>query len=224
MASSSGPIRAAIFDYGGVLTTPGRVAILAWLERERIRPDTFSATLKAWLSRKAPDGTPLHRLETGELGIAEFNQLLAERLVTVDGGPVAAEGLLGRLFANMAPNPPMLELVRRVRDNGLRTAMLSNSWGNDYPWDHLTGLFEVSIVSGEVGLRKPDPRIYRMMLDRLGLHPHETVFVDDGAPNIEAADQLGMHTVLHENTDHTHARLAELLPEPPFAPTAEENR
>lgn len=223
MTSSSGPIRAVIFDYGGVLTTPGRVAIMAWLEQERIQPESFSETLKAWLSRKAPPGTPLHRLETGELEAEEFNRLLAQRLRSADGKPVEPTGLLGRLFANMAPNPTMFDLVREVRDRGVRTAMLSNSWGNDYPWDQLDGLFELSVISGETGLRKPDPRIYRTTLEQLGLQPHETVFVDDGAPNIEAAAEIGMRTVLHSNSDQTRARLAELLPELPHVP-AEENR
>lgn len=223
MTSSSGPIRAVIFDYGGVLTTPGRVAIMAWLEQERIQPESFSETLKAWLSRKAPPGTPLHRLETGELEAEEFNRLLAQRLRSADGKPVDPTGLLGRLFANMAPNPTMFDLVREVRDRGVRTAMLSNSWGNDYPWDQLDGLFELSVISGETGLRKPDPRIYRTTLEQLGLQPHETVFVDDGAPNIEAAAEIGMRTVLHSSSDQTRAQLAELLPELPHVP-AEENR
>lgn len=217
MVGSDPPIRAVIFDYGGVLTTSGRTALREWTREEGIRRETYSAALKAWLSRDAPHGTPIHRLETGEIGADAFNELLAERLETEDGGPVAPEGLLSRLFAHMREDPEMLHLVRELRDAGVRTAMLSNSWGNDYPWGRLAGLFELSVISGEVGLRKPDPRIYRLILDKLGLPAHQTAFVDDGSPNIEIAEKLGMRTVLHdgaaEGAARTRRQLAELVEE-----------
>ncbi|MEV0052389.1 HAD family phosphatase [Saccharopolyspora shandongensis] len=205
-------IRAAIFDYGGVLTTPGRTAIRAWTEHERIRPETFSAAIKEWLSRNAPAGTPIHQLETGEISADEFDRTLAKRLRTVDDGPVAPDGLMGRMFARMRSEPAMLDLVRRLRDCGVRTALLSNSWGNNYPWELLDGLFECTVISGEVGLRKPDPRIYELTLDRLGLTAGEAVFVDDGAPNVAAAERLGLHAVLHTDVAATLARLTELVP------------
>ncbi|GAA2774556.1 HAD family phosphatase [Saccharopolyspora taberi] len=210
---SSTNISAAIFDYGGVLTTSGRKAIADWTAAEGIRPETYSAALKEWLSRSAPDGTPIHRLETGEIGAEEFNAALAPRLRTTDGGPVAPEGLLGRLFAHMRDDDAMLSLVRELRDRGVRTALLSNSWGHSYPWDVLDGLFEVTVISGDVGLRKPDPRIYRLTLERLGLTPAEAVFVDDAPPNVEAAEQLGLRAVLHTDADRTRAALDALLPQ-----------
>lgn len=216
MPGSDAPIRAVIFDYGGVLTTPGRVAIEEFTRAERIRPDTFSSALKAWLSRNAPSGTPLHRLEKGELGVEDFERALAERLRTEDDGPVAPEGLLGRLFARWNSQPEMWELVRELRDSGVRTALLSNSWGNRYPLEQLTELFELTVISAEVGLRKPEPEIYQKVFDGLDLSPEQTVLVDDGKPNIEAAEQLGMHTVLHNGENggsaRTRAQLAELLP------------
>jgi putative hydrolase of the HAD superfamily len=212
-AATGTPIRAVIFDYGGVLTTPGRVALKAWTSEERIRPETFSAALKDWLSRSAPPGTPIHKLETGEITADEFNRVLARRLRTEDDRPVEPEGLVRRMFRHMRSEPAMLDLVRRLRGTGVRTALLSNSWGNSYPWEELAGLFEVAVISSEVGLRKPDPRIYRLTLDRLGLAPHEAAFVDDGAPNIEAAQRVGLHAVPHTDVSDTHARLAELFPE-----------
>ncbi|GAB2662754.1 HAD-IA family hydrolase [Saccharopolyspora gloriosae] len=212
MVSSDPSIKAVIFDYGGVLTTQGRVAINAWTRAERIDPETFSAALKEWLSRKAPAGTPIHRLETGEISGAEFDRLLAARLRTVDGEPVEPDGLMARMFAHMRPDDAMHRLVADLRDAGLRTALLSNSWGNNYPWETLDGLFELSVISSEVGLRKPDPRIYELTLDRLGLRPQEAVFVDDGAPNIEAAEKLGLRGVLHTDAAKTRAELSGLLP------------
>lgn len=207
-------VRAVVFDYGGVLTTPTRDSINAWLTEERIRPELFSAALKEWLSRDAPAGTPVHLLETGELDADGFNKAMAARLRTVDDHPVTPDDLLGRLFGRMRPEPAMLTMVRDLRERGIRTAMLSNSWGNidTYPWEQLAGLFESTVLSGEVGLRKPDPRIYRMSLDALGLPAEQTAFVDDGAPNVDAARELGMHAVLHTGPAETRTRLAELLP------------
>ncbi|MCX2729745.1 HAD family phosphatase [Saccharopolyspora sp. NFXS83] len=212
MVSSDPSIKAVIFDYGGVLTTQGRVAINAWTRAERIKPETFSAALKEWLSRSAPSGTPIHRLETGEISGAEFDRLLAARLHTVDDEPVAPDGLMARMFSYMRPDDAMHRLVADLREAGQRTALLSNSWGNNYPWDTLNGLFELAVISSEVGLRKPDPRIYELTLDRLGLRPQEAVFVDDGAPNIEAAEELGLRGVLHTDAAKTRAELGGLLP------------
>jgi len=218
MSTSDAPIRAVIFDYGGVLTRPGRVAIEEFTRAERIRPELFSAALKAWLSRSAPDGTPLHRLERGEMSVADFERCLAARLRTEDDGPVAPEGLLDRLFARWGSEPRMWELVRAVRDSGIRTALLSNSWGNRYPREQLAEHFELTVISSEVGLRKPEPEIYRKVLTGLGLPAEQTVLVDDGAPNLEVAEQLGMRTVLHNGENggaaRTRAQLAELLPIP----------
>src|SRR5665811_377552 len=123
----------AVFDYGGVLTTPVRDSIAAWLDRDAIDPASFSRTLKAWLFRSAPDGTPIHRLETGELSTAEFDALLAAELVGKDGGTVAPVDLLKSLFAEMRPDPVVFDLVQDLKDAGVRVALLSNSWGNTYP-------------------------------------------------------------------------------------------
>ena len=230
MATSDAAIRAVLFDFGGVLTRPGRVAIEEFTRAEGIRPDTFSAALKAWLSRSAPDGTPLHRLERGELGVEDFERALASRLRTEDDGPVHPDGLLDRLFARWGTEPRMWELAREVRDAGIRTALLSNSWGNRYPREQLAELFELSVISSEVGLRKPEPAIYRLVLDRLDLPPEQTLLIDDGRPNIEAADQLGMRTVLHngENggAERTRQQVAALLPLPDDSPLkhAQESR
>jgi putative hydrolase of the HAD superfamily len=206
-------IEAAVFDYGGVLTTPVRDSIAAWLAADGIDPDSFSTTLKGWLSRRAPDRTPIHRLETGQLRVEEFEEVLAQRLTTLDGKPVVAAGLLQRLFAGTRTEQAMLDLVRELRGLGVRTALLSNSWGNTYPRKMLTELFDVVVISGEVGLRKPDPRIYDLTLDRLGVPATGAVFIDDAAPNVEAADRLGMRALLHEQPATTRERLTRLIPQ-----------
>lgn len=208
-------VRAVIFDYGGVLTNPARESIAAWLAADRIRPETFSRTIKAWLARSAPNGTPIHRLETGELDVAGFERLLAAELATHDGTPVLAEGLLGRVFDGMRIEPAMIGLVRELRALGLHTVLLSNSWGNRYPRELLVEIFDAQVISGEVGLRKPDPRIYRLALDKVGVTPEQAVFVDDAEPNTEAAEALGIAAVLHADPVVTRARLGELIPHLP---------
>ena len=211
-AVEAAAVEAVVFDYGGVLTTPVRDSIAAWLERDGIDPGSFSRTLKAWLSRSAPEGTPIHRLETGELSIEEFDALLAAELVRVDGAPVPTSGLLAGLFADMRVDPVMLELVDELKAAGLRVALLSNSWGNTYPRERIDALFDPVVISGEVGLRKPGAAIFQHTLDLLGLPAGRAVFVDDAEPNVEGAARVGMRTVLHTSPGGTRAALAEVVP------------
>lgn len=215
MSEPSGPaaaVEAVVFDYGGVLTTPVRDSIAAWLDADGIDPQSFSRTLKAWLSRDAPAGTPVHRLETGELSAAEFGSLLAAELVRHDGDPVAAEGIVDRLFAGMRTDPVMFDLVAELRGLGLRTALLSNSWGNTYARERIAAVFDEVVISGKVGLRKPQPEIYRLVLEGIGVRPEHAVFVDDAEPNLAGARAVGLRTVLHSDPAATRASLAELVP------------
>jgi len=200
-----------VFDYGGVLTTPVADSVAAWLERDGIRAESYKQAMRAWMGRSAPEGTPVHRLETGELDAEAFGALLAAELLTLDGTPVVGEGLLERLFAGMAPEPRMLDLVRELRSRGVRTVLLSNSWGNDYPAD-LDDLFDVTVISAQVGLRKPDPRVYRLTLERAGVSdPGTAAFVDDNAANVAAAESLGIHAIRHEDPALTRQALLGLL-------------
>ncbi|MEV6207893.1 HAD family phosphatase [Kitasatospora sp. NPDC051914] len=205
-------VEAVAFDYGGVLTGPVRDSIAAWLEADGIEPESFSRTLKAWLSRDAEDGTPIHRLETGELTIAEFDALLAAELVTVDGAAVDPVGVLARLFAGMRPDPAMFELAGELRDLGIRVALLSNSWGNTYPRERIDPLFDPVVISGEVGLRKPLAPIYRLASDLLGVPSDRVLFIDDAEPNVLGARAAGMQALLHVDADTTRAALADMVP------------
>ncbi|MFB7715383.1 HAD family hydrolase [Streptomyces sp. NPDC056105] len=206
------PVDAVVFDYGGVLTGPVRDSIAAWIEADGIEPDSFSRTLKAWLSRNAEDGTPIHRLETGELTVAEFDVLLAAELETVDGSAVDLVGVLARLFAGMRPDPVMFELAGELRGLGVRVALLSNSWANTYPRERIDALFDPVVISGEVGLRKPLAPIYRLTLDRLGVPADRVLFVDDAEPNVLGAHAVGMRALRHTDADTTRAALAGLIP------------
>ncbi|MEV4942836.1 HAD family hydrolase [Streptomyces zaomyceticus] len=205
-------VEAVAFDYGGVLTAPVRESIAAWLKADGIEPESFSRTLKAWLSRSAPTGTPIHRLETGELPVAEFDTLLAAQLTTVDGRPVDPVGVLSRLLAGMRPDPAMFALVEELRALGVRVALLSNSWGNTYPRERLDTLLDPVVISGEVGLRKPQAEIYELTRARLGLDADRVLFLDDAEPNVLGARAVGMRAHLHIDALTTRAAIAALVP------------
>jgi HAD superfamily hydrolase (TIGR01509 family) len=148
----------------------------------------------------------LHDLETGRLAEDEWER----RFGTLLG--VEPERLLDRLFAGLRPDCPVRAAVRAARDAGIPTAMVSNSWGLGlYDRAGLDGLFDVEVVSGEVGLRKPDAEIFLLAADRLGLAPAACVMVDDLRPNILAAEALGMRAVLHRDSAETVRTLAGLL-------------
>jgi putative hydrolase of the HAD superfamily len=155
---------------------------------------------------------PVHALERGECSPAEFEDLLAARLLTTDGGPIVAAGLLRRMFAASAPVPAMYEMIRTLRGAGFGTALLSNSWGADeYPRADFATLFDTVVISGEVGMRKPEPEIFRHAAATLGLEPAECVFIDDIEANIAAAVGCGMTGVHHTEPAGTVAELERLL-------------
>lgn len=201
-----------VFDFGGVLTHPVRASIEAWMARDRIEPASLTRVLRAWLSREAEPDNPLHRLERGELDVARFSIEMAARLSRVDGGTVEPEGLLDRFFGGLELDQQMIELVRELRAAGARTVLLSNSWGNDYPWALLEELFEISVISSEVGLRKPQPEIFQLTAQRAGATLEQLHFIDDGEPNIVGAEALGIVSHLHRDHASTRAHLAEAFP------------
>lgn len=205
-------VDAVVFDYGGVLTTPVRDAIASWVERERIDSDSFSSVLKRWLSRDALPGTPIHRLEMGQLSIAEFDALLAAELTTVDGTTVDQVGLLAGLFAGMRVDPAMVGLAEELRGLGVKVGMLSNSWGNTYPRQLLDWLFDLVVISGEVGLRKPDAAIYELVLAELSLPAERVLFIDDAEANVEGARAVGMRAFRHHVAATTRDALTALVP------------
>lgn len=209
---SAGAVRAVLFDYGGVLTSPIAASIRAWLERDGVAVESFSAVLKAWLSRDAPAGTPVHRLETGELSAERFGELLAAELAGRDGRPIRPDRVLGRIFAELRPDPIMFDLARELRRSGLRVGLLSNSWGNTYPRPEIDELFDPVVISGEVGLRKPDRAIFELALARLGLPARAVAFVDDATPNVEGAEAAGLIGIRHADATSTRGALSALVP------------
>jgi len=206
-------IRGVIIDWGGVVTRPLPNTIDAWLQAEQIDRDSYTAVMRSWVSAAYGDGAdnPVHALERGECTDEEFEAALAAQLTHVDGRPVVPDGLLARMFAAGTLENAMLDLIRALRQAGLRTALLSNSWGDDYRRDLFPELFDVVVISAEVGMRKPEERIFRHTAELLGLEPEECVFIDDVAANIAAAEAIGLIGVHHREPGPTAVRLTELL-------------
>jgi epoxide hydrolase-like predicted phosphatase len=189
-------------DYGGVLTNPPADSFRSWLRTEGVDSGQFRDLMRGWMAPDAPANIA-HDLETGRLRPDEFEQLLTQQLVRSDGTAVAADGLLRRMFAGFKPEPSMLDVVRDLRRGGIKTALVSNSWGFSYPRETLGDLFDELVISGEVGIRKPDPEIYLLAARTLGVPPGACVFVDDLAENIRGAAAVGMigvHHVVPEDT------------------------
>jgi putative hydrolase of the HAD superfamily len=189
-----------ILDYGGVLTTDVFASFRAFCDAEGLSPDTVRDRF-----RSDPEARDLlAALETGELEAAEFEPRLAALL------EVESERLIARLFGGMAPDEAMLDGVRELRAGGTPTVLLSNSWGDALGYDRalLDELFDGWVISSEVGLRKPDPAVYELAAERVGVPPHACVFVDDLPGNLKPARALGMATVLHRGD--AAATLAEI--------------
>jgi putative hydrolase of the HAD superfamily len=203
--AGAGPARyrGLLVDFGGVLTTSVISAFESFCTAEGLQPDAV------W--RRLGDSHEARRLvvelECGRLDEASFEPSFAAIL------GVKAEGLIERMFSHTRPEPALAEAVLAARRAGVRTGLLSNSWGTGrYERDRFGELFDAVVISGEVGLRKPDPAIYALAARSLGLPPPACVFVDDLAVNLEPAEQLGMATVLHDDdAGRTIASLEELL-------------
>ena len=210
--------RGLLVDWGGVLTSGLEAALRRWAELDGFDFDSYLQAVLAWLPAASPEGAtaeaelnPVHALERGQIAVPDFERKLASILVRRDGTPVPAEGLIERMFAHFEHQPAMSALVRRARSHGIRTALLSNSWGNTYPRDTWDGMFDDIVISGEVGMRKPDPEIFLLAARRLDLKPRECVFVDDLALNVEGARALGMTAILHTSYDETRRALESLF-------------
>jgi len=185
-----------------VLTTNIWDSFAAFCRGEGLDPD---AVLK--LFREGGEALALLRqLETGAIADEEFERRFAPLL-----GIGRHEGLIARLFGGLRPDEAMLGAVRAARAAGVRTGLITNSWGMGIYDRAPLGIFDASVISGEVGLHKPQPEIYRLACERLGIEPAEAVFVDDLRENVEGAEAVGMTGVLHRDTAATLARLDALF-------------
>jgi epoxide hydrolase-like predicted phosphatase len=202
-AHADGSIRGLLLDWGGVMTTNLFHSFSAFCESEGLDPASLAEAFRG--NEEARE--LLIGFEEGRVQETAFENGLGRLL-----GVERAEGLIDRLFAGAQPEPSMVEAVRAARAAGIATGLISNSWGTTrYPRDLLAELFEGVVISGEVGMRKPAPRIYELGAEAIGRPPAECVFVDDLPFNLPPAQELGMATVHHIAPAATIAELERLL-------------
>ena len=204
MASEDGaaPYPGLLIDWGGVLTNNVFDTFRAFCELEGLAPDEVGRRFREDRACREL----LIDLETGALDEDEFEPRFAE-LLGVD-----APALIERMFAGSSPDEEMLGAVLRARTAGVRTGLVSNSWGTRrYDRPLLAELFDGVVISGEVGMRKPTPEIYELGAQSIGLETRQCVFVDDLPFNLRPASELGMATVHHTSSEDTIPELERLL-------------
>ena len=201
-ANGAGAYRGLLVDWGGVLTSDVFDTFRAFCELEGLEPDAVGRRFREDRTCREL----LIGLETGALSEDEFEPRFAEVL------GVSAPDLIDRMFAGSEPEHEMLDAVLRARAAGVRTGLISNSWGTRrYDRALLADLFDGVVISGEVGMRKPTSEIYELGAQRIGLEPAACVFVDDLPFNLTPAAELGMATVHHRSAEETISELERLL-------------
>ncbi|MEO5900584.1 MAG: HAD family phosphatase [Ilumatobacteraceae bacterium] len=190
-------VDAVIFDLGGVLSRNGRISEFA----ARFPEHDADELLKIFVGDYGTDGDhSWHRLERGEITLDEHRALNKEALaaagITLPPPPQGGAAIIFEL------NEPVVALVHELRDVGLKLGVLTNNvreframWWELLPF---TELFDDVLDSHEVGLRKPNPAIYRLALERLGVEATRAAFLDDVQSNVDAAAAVGLHGVFVE--------------------------
>lgn len=201
---------ALIVDYGGVLTTSIQDSMQIFANEEGIElQDLARIALAAYVEG---DDDLVTAFETGRISEMDFSFEFAQRLAYATGKEIDPERFVARMFGGVRLEEGMLEIVAATRKAGFKTALLSNSWGlSGYPRARFSDLFDVVVISGEVGMRKPQPEIFRFTAEKLGVEPSGCVFVDDHPGHLKAALAEGMTTVLHRNPAETIPQLKELF-------------
>jgi epoxide hydrolase-like predicted phosphatase len=202
-------VKAVISDFGGVLTTP-LMDFFARFQDDSGVP--LEALGKAMMRIADEQGFhPLYELEKGQLSEPEFRALLEAAASTELGRPVHLHGLADAYWSDLDTNDAMIDYLRGLRDRGVRLALLTNNvreweprWRGMLPVDEL---FEVVVDSAFVGMRKPDPEIYELTLERMALPASDCVFVDDIEVNVKAANDLGMRGVWFRDTGQAIAEI-----------------
>jgi putative hydrolase of the HAD superfamily len=192
--------RALISDFGGVLTSPLQEGFLAYQEESGVSLEELGRAMARAAEEHGEH--PLFVLERGEISEREFRERIERHLED----RFDLTRLRTVYFERMQTNRAMIDFVREVRGRGHRTALLTNNareweplWRAKLP--EIDELFEVVVDSAFVGMRKPDPAIYELTLERLGVAAEECVFVDDLEPNCETARNLGMRAVRFERAE-----------------------
>ncbi len=215
-------IEAVIFDYGGVLSTTPFAGIIEF-ERQMGYPEKSLQQLlfgKGASPQGPTEAIPdhdWHLLETGRLSLDEFHHRLVARSEEVLGKPLDL-GVYAEFLRTLGVGVHWMVVhrVRELREAGYKLAILTNNikewakyWKESIPID----LFELVVDSCEVGLRKPDPEIFRLTCERLGVAPANAVFLDDTRGHVESARSVGLHGILVRDPWKALAELDAILEE-----------
>jgi epoxide hydrolase-like predicted phosphatase len=214
------PVEAVIWDYGGVISSPlfrgiGRFETDMGYPPGSILELIFGETAYIGAEGNPAGGDPLdggaaeaasavthdwHRLEVGEIAFDEYMTGVIERAPAVLGREIDIDAY--QRFTRDMPlgiHWPVVHRIRRLRSDGLKVGLLTNNvkefgsaWRATFPVDEL---FDTVVDSSEVGMRKPDPRIYRLTCERLAVTPAASVFVDDNGDNVESARAVGIEAI-----------------------------
>ena len=211
-AVAAGPVALVIFDYGGVISE----RMLDGLAQFEVRMDYPTGSVHQLLFGETPpgnDGDPVdgafdgapevhdfHLLETGDLGFHQYLEGVIRRAPEHLGHELEPHAFMEFMQATgVRVQWPIVHEIRRLRGSGVPLALLTNNvkefgdaWRSSFPVDDL---FEIVVDSSEVGMRKPDPRIYQLTCERAGVAAEDSVFLDDNRDNVAAARALGIETV-----------------------------
>jgi putative hydrolase of the HAD superfamily len=204
------PRDAVIFDLGGVVLDSPLHAIARYEREAGIQAGFVNRVVVS----TGPQGA-WSRLERGELRVEEWVPEF-ERDCAEAGQMIDAARMMEAIRGASEPRPRMITAIRAIRARGLRVGALTNNWVAEEPaasrlGQELRGLFDAFVESAVVGLRKPDPRIYRHACDELGVAPEASIFLDDIGANLKAARALGMHTIKVDSAEQAIAELEAAL-------------
>ena len=198
--------RAVLFDLGGVVVGSPLHAIAAYEEELGIPAGSVNRVVIG----NGADGA-WAQLERGELTLEPFYEAF-DRECASAGCRLSARTLMERVAGATAPRPAMLEAIRRIRERGLIAAAITNNWvAEEGSAGSLRHLFDLVVESAVEGMRKPDPRIFTIACERLGIAPSDAVFLDDIGTNLKTARSLGMTTIKVVEPDAALAELEGLL-------------
>jgi len=210
------PIEAVISDFGGVLTSPLLDSFVAFQNASGIPLDALGRAMMAVASREGAN--PLYELELGRMTEARFLSVLSDELSRALSRPVQLESFGEQYFENLHPNEPMISYMRELRARGFRMAICTNNvreweglWRAKLPVEEI---FDVVVDSAFVGTRKPEPRIYEITLERLGVAPERALLIDDVEVNCQAAQELGIKSVWFRDTEQAIAEIEAQLSTP----------
>ena len=204
----NGSPTALLVDFGGVLTTSVLESFDAFCRAEGLPEGTLA---RIFAGDPATDHI-LRAREEGQSDAAQFETEFAAALSEIAGRTVDPTELTSRMITGLRPDDRMAQAVQALRGYGITAVLVSNSLGKrPYGGYDLTGLFDEIVVSGDVGLRKPEPAIYALAAEKAGAAPQRCVMIDDFEHNVAGAQAIGMHAIHHRTADETIPQLEALF-------------